>query len=77
MSGILHNRAKCLICGDIVESCYTHDMVFCKCGQMAVDGGKAYLKRSALYPDMVEDMSLSCTNDECSDCLKNCPHKHP
>lgn len=45
MVKIIHNRAKCKICGDIVESNRRHDYIPCKCRAMAVDGGHAYLKR--------------------------------
>ena len=38
--------AKCLKCGDIIESRHTHDYVMCSCGNLAVDGGKDYCKRS-------------------------------
>ena len=42
---ILINRIKCNHCGDIITSEYTHDFKFCKCGTVAVDGGKSYMKR--------------------------------
>lgn len=40
------NKIQCTKCGDIIESKYTHDFKFCKCGQVSVDGGCSYLKRS-------------------------------
>jgi hypothetical protein len=40
------NRIKCLVCGDIITSVHRHDYNFCKCGAVAVDGGKDYLKRT-------------------------------
>lgn len=46
MPKIIKNAAQCLKCNDIVESKHRHDMVWCKCGAMAVDGGKDYLKRT-------------------------------
>jgi hypothetical protein len=55
MSKILSNKAKCNKCGDIIESKYTHDFVSCKCGAISVDGGKEYLKRSAMnFNDLIE-----------------------
>jgi hypothetical protein len=42
---ILHNKAKCLKCGDIIESTHRHDFVTCSCESLSVDGGKDYLKR--------------------------------
>lgn len=38
----MRNRAKCKLCEDIIESMYTHDYQMCKCGEIAVDGGKDY-----------------------------------
>lgn len=42
---ILRNRARCLKCGDVIESKSVHDFVTCSCGNLSVDGGKYYLKR--------------------------------
>lgn len=54
---IKRNRAKCLFCGDIIESKFRHDFVTCSCGKLSVDGGTAYLRRSFDDYSMVEDMS--------------------
>ena len=51
---IIKNKAKCLKCGDIIESTYRHDFKWCKCGAIAVDGGKDYLKRSGEPKDCKE-----------------------
>lgn len=49
------NKAKCRRCGDIIESKSVHDYVICKCGAIAVDGGKEYLRRSAIdLNDIIE-----------------------
>lgn len=40
------NAAKCKVCGDTIESTYRHDYVTCSCGNLSVDGGLDYLKRS-------------------------------
>lgn len=42
---IIHNKIKCLRCGDIIESTNRHDFKWCSCHTCAVDGGHAYLKR--------------------------------
>ena len=39
------NRIRCKLCGDVVISDNRHDMRWCRCGAVAVDGGTAYLKR--------------------------------
>lgn len=55
---IIRNSAKCLGCGDEIESTHRHDFKSCTCGNLAVDGGRAYTKR--LFKDLadVEDTSV-------------------
>jgi len=47
---IVRNSAICLDCNVEIESRHRHDYVECPCGNVAVDGGKDYLKR-AVMPD--------------------------
>lgn len=35
----MRNIAKCKLCSDIIESFHPTDMVVCKCGEIALDGG--------------------------------------
>lgn len=42
---IIHNKIRCLKCGDEIESHDVHDFKFCSCGACAVDDGHDYLKR--------------------------------
>lgn len=54
---IKRNAAKCLSCGDIIESKHRHDFVSCKCHNIAVDGGLDYIRRCGNlegYEDMSE-----------------------
>ena len=44
---IRRNRLQCKLCGDIIESKYTHDYVMCSCKKCAIDGGKEYVRFSA------------------------------
>lgn len=37
----MRNRAKCKLCTAIIESFHPSDYVFCKCGEISVDGGQA------------------------------------
>lgn len=46
MKKIIKNAIRCKNCGDIIESTSVHDFKFCFCGNVAVDGGHDYLKRS-------------------------------
>ena len=49
------NSAKCNKCGEVLISRFTHDFQTCSCGKVSVDGGKDYLKRSAmLKSDYIE-----------------------
>lgn len=55
---IISNKIKCNHCGDIIESKTVHDFKWCKCGKVAVDGGKDYLKRCfETTPDDYTDLS--------------------
>ncbi len=36
-------KIKCLICEDIIESKYIHNLVNCKCNNCYIDGGQDYL----------------------------------
>jgi len=57
---IKRNAIKCKKCGAIAESKSRHDMVWCKCGECAADGGHDYIKRcfrSEKPEDSFEEMS--------------------
>ena len=60
MQKILVNKIKCKKCGDVVESETQYDFKYCKCGCVAVDGGKKYLKRHFTNsPDDFIDLSVN------------------
>lgn len=40
----MRNRAKCKLCNDVIESKSVHEFVWCKCKEIAVDGGQEYFK---------------------------------
>lgn len=65
---ILHNKAKCKLCGDIIESNTVHDFVRCKCGEIFVDGGTSYFRRGAgnfnNFIDMSETEEVEDDEDE-------------
>lgn len=50
---IKRNALKCKLCGDIIESKSTHDLVWCKCGKCYIDGGKDYVRYGAEKRDDV------------------------
>jgi len=43
----MRNRAKCRLCGDIIESFHRTDYVSCKCDEISIDGGNQYWRASA------------------------------
>jgi hypothetical protein len=56
------NRARCKLCGDIIESTHLHDFVWCSCHAIFVDGGTDYRRwgwddSRGVGPDLFEDMS--------------------
>lgn len=42
---IVINRARCNNCNEIIKSLLVHDFKWCKCHQLAVDGGNCYIRR--------------------------------
>ena len=40
------NSATCELCGDTIRSENRHHFVTCKCGNLSVDGGSWYARRS-------------------------------
>lgn len=42
---IVQNAVMCNKCSDFIVSKHRHDFVTCKCGNVSVDGGQAYLRR--------------------------------
>ncbi|MGH2569531.1 MAG: DUF7695 domain-containing protein [Bacteroidota bacterium] len=56
---IIKNAAKCLKCGDVIESKSRHDFRSCTCGAIFVDGGHEYLRRGADSWNSFLDLSES------------------
>lgn len=61
---ILVNGIKCRKCDCIVYSRATHDMRYCECGAIAIDGGREYLKVSGNLDD-VESVIVSIKAFSC------------
>lgn len=59
MEQIIKNKIRCKKCGDVIESTHRHDFKFCKCGAVAVDGGKDYLRRCGNREDWEELSKIS------------------
>lgn len=59
MRKIIKNAIQCKLCGDIIESTYTHDYVECKCRACVVDGGHEYLRRCFKEKDCYIDLSIT------------------
>jgi hypothetical protein len=71
---IVRNSAKCLACGDEIESKHRHDYVTCSCGAISVDGGTAYLKRGWVDDGRfkgMDDTSILAPEESRSHTLEN------
>ena len=55
---VVRNSAKCLLCGEEVESTHRHHFNPCKCGALTVDGGQAYRRRLFQAFDQWIDTSI-------------------
>lgn len=55
---IIHNAAQCKLCGDIIESIHRHDYMKCKCGEIAIDGGREYFRSAAKNFENFIDLSV-------------------
>lgn len=65
MRKLKKNAIKCNLCGDVIESTYTHDFKMCSCGAVSVDGGKSYRRVSFTNsPEDYEDLSEWEEEDE-------------
>lgn len=51
---IKHNRIRCKLCKNIVESVHRHDFRWCPCGAVFVDGGKEYVRCGGKDLDLIE-----------------------
>lgn len=54
MEKIIVNKIRCKKCNEVIESTHRHDFKFCKCGAVAVDGGRDYLRRCGFREDWEE-----------------------
>ena len=64
MKKIIRHRIKCKQCDEIIESTRRHDFKFCKCGAVAVDGGKDYLRRVGNKDDYEELIEYEGRDDD-------------
>lgn len=58
----MRNRAKCRLCGEVLESFHRHDYVECKCKEISIDGGADYFKCGAR--DWANFVRLDDTDNE-------------
>lgn len=59
---LTRNSAKCLACGDEIESRHRHDFRSCSCGLLSVDGGLDYARR--VFDGAYEDTSTYAEESE-------------
>ncbi|OAM76025.1 DUF7695 domain-containing protein [Devosia elaeis] len=56
---IIRNSVRCLDCRDEIVSVHRHDFKYCRCGNVAVDGGDQYLRRVYKADARWEDTSIT------------------
>ena len=57
---MLRNRARCLKCGDVIESKFRHGFQVCSCRTIFIDGGTDYFRGGgdfAFYVRVLDDDS--------------------
>ena len=65
---IISNQVRCLKCGDEPFSAHRHDFKYCKCGNVAVDGGTEYLRRVYTTKDFA-DISIDIPEETVNKCI--------
>mgnify|MGYP003334634662 CR=1 FL=1 len=55
---IERNSAECNNCHDHIESTDRHELVWCSCGSIFVDGGHAYIRHGYFNPEDYTDTSV-------------------
>lgn len=71
---------KCPACGDVIYSRTRHDMHYCSCGAVAIDGGRDYVKISAkpeieIQSIRVEQIEVDATEKDLYDDWNNRTNK--
>ncbi len=59
---IVFNCIACNECLDVIESIHRHDMKYCSCHRVAVDGGLDYLRRCYQTPNDYIELSVHDTD---------------
>ncbi len=56
---IIVNAARCLECGDVIESKHRHDFKQCSCAALFVDGGTDYIRRGWKSPARFTNLNVT------------------
>jgi len=66
---ILSNQIKCLVCGGVVYYAHRHEVKYCACGNIFVDGGMEYLRRGFKDKYKVLDQSIVLSEEVFETCM--------
>lgn len=58
MKTLFYNSIHCNLCGDNIQSYYTHDYKHCSCGNAMVDGGLNYARYGWREENSIIDFSM-------------------
>jgi predicted RNA-binding Zn-ribbon protein involved in translation (DUF1610 family) len=64
---IIRNSARCLECGQEIVSEHRHDFKSCRCGNVSVDGGTAYIRRLFSGKGRWQDTSITMPREGADD----------
>jgi len=60
----MRNRAKCRLCGSIIESFHYYDHIECKCGEISITGGPDTFKTASKDPSYKNFIRVDDENNE-------------
>lgn len=67
---IIQNAVTCQICGDFIFSRHRHDYASCQCGNVSVDGGRDYIRRTYIKENSFTEESWEFDTAVYQRCVK-------
>lgn len=61
---IFENKARCLLCNDVLHSKSRNDRITCKCGNLTIDGGSWEIIREVKEENSFENLFVYYKNIE-------------
>ena len=61
---LTRNAVKCNLCADRIQSKHRHDFVSCCCGNVSVDGGSSYVRRTFRTTEFTDESQWTLASKE-------------